>query len=166
MFNFQLRRQDGHNKVTTRSPQQPSSGRSASCHVITIVMIMNTIILKTGKLNKMLHLEPKKCCNLRTGVNGPGGNHADSRAFSAYSPRILRARGKCAENARRICGEYCSFFIQIWKFQFWLVKNCSNIEGKIFSSDICQKWGIYRQKTWRGCRLNFKFCTQLDFFVL
>ena len=106
MFNFQLRRQGGHNKVTTRSPQQPSSGRSASCHVITIVMIMNTIILKTGKLNKMLHLEPKKCCNLRTGVNGPGGNHADSRAFSAYSPRILRARGKRAENARRICGEY------------------------------------------------------------
>ena len=39
----------------------------------------------------------------------PGGNHADSRAFSAYSPRILRAfsaRALCAENARRIRGEY------------------------------------------------------------
>ena len=36
----------------------------------------------------------------------PGGNHAYSRAFSAYFPRIFRARGECAENARRIRGEY------------------------------------------------------------
>ena len=37
--------------------------------------------------------------------NRPGGNHADSRAFSAYSPRILRAFSARAENARRIRGE-------------------------------------------------------------
>ena len=37
--------------------------------------------------------------------NGPGGNHAYSRAFSAYFPRIFRARGECAENTRRIRGE-------------------------------------------------------------
>ena len=39
----------------------------------------------------------------------PGGNHADSRAFSAYSPHILRAfsaRAFCAENTRRMRGEY------------------------------------------------------------
>ena len=38
----------------------------------------------------------------------PGGNHADSRAFSAHSPRILRAfsaRALCAENTRRMRGE-------------------------------------------------------------
>ena len=28
--------------------------------------------------------------------------------------------------------EFWSFLIKIWKFQFWLIKNCSNIEGKIF----------------------------------
>ena len=34
----------------------------------------------------------------------PGGYHADSRAFSAYSPRIFRARalrGQCTENMRQ-----------------------------------------------------------------
>ena len=29
-------------------------------------------------------------------------------------------------------------------------KNCSNIEGKIFPSHICQKWDIYWQKNLKG----------------
>ena len=37
--------------------------------------------------------------------------------------------------------------IKIWKFQFWLIKNCSNIEGKIFPSHLFQKWGIYLYRT-------------------
>ena len=32
------------------------------------------------------------------------------------------------------------------------MNNCSNIEGKIFLSNICQKWHIYRQKPERGVR--------------
>ena len=41
----------------------------------------------------------------------PGGNHADSRAFSAHFPRVHSAqkmRGECAENTRRMRGGYAS----------------------------------------------------------
>ena len=44
------------------------------------------------------------------------------------------------------------------------MKNCSNIGGKIFPSHICPKWGSYWEKTCWGCRRNFKFGTQADFF--
>ena len=30
---------------------------------------------------------------------------------------------------------------------------------------FAKKWCIYWQKTWRGCRINFKFCTQLNYPV-
>ena len=32
---------------------------------------------------------------------------------------------------------FCSILIQIWKFQFWVVKNCKNIELKIFLINFC-----------------------------
>ena len=61
-------------------------------------------------------------------------------------------------------------FAQFWSkseyFQFWLVKDCSNFEAKIFPSHICQKWGTYWQKTWTGCQNTLKFGMQKDFVVL
>ena len=68
-------------------------------------------------------------------------------------------------NSLHYGSSFCSFLIKIWKFQFGLVNNCSNIEGKIFPSHICRKWGIYWQKTWTGCRINFKFCAQQNYPV-
>ena len=47
---------------------------------------------------------------------------------------------------------FCSIVIQISKFHFWLVNNCSNIEGEIFSLHICQKCVICCQKNWCWCR--------------
>ena len=44
--------------------------------------------------------------------------------------------------------------------------NCSNIEGKIFASHICQKCGIYWQKTCCWCQWNFKFGTQTNYIKL
>ena len=56
--------------------------------------------------------------------------------------------------------------IQIWSFQFWLVTECTNIEGKISPSDICKIWGVNWQKTCWGYRTDFKFCTQKLYLVL
>ena len=47
-----------------------------------------------------------------------------------------------------------------------LLINTSKFEGKIFPSHICPKLGSYWQKTCWGCRRNFKFGTQADFFML
>ena len=55
--------------------------------------------------------------------------------------------------------------IQILKFHFWLVNNCSNIEGKIFVLHICQKCVICCQKTWCWCQVNLKFCTQANYLM-
>ena len=53
--------------------------------------------------------------------------------------------------------------IQIWYFQFWLVKNLTNIEGNTFPSHICH---LSAKKTWWGCLWPFKFGTQANHFVL
>ena len=45
------------------------------------------------------------------------------------------------------------------------MNNCSNIGGKIFASDICQKCGIYWQKTCCWCLTNFKFGTQANYLM-
>ena len=50
--------------------------------------------------------------------------------------------------------------------QFWLVQNCKKITGKIFSPNICQKWVIYQQKTWRAGLWNMKFCVRSNQTVL
>ena len=46
----------------------------------------------------------------------------------------------------------------------WLgqVKNCPKIQGKIFPSNICQKCGTYRRKTWRAWLSKLKFCTEAN----
>ena len=41
-------------------------------------------------------------------IKGPGGNHADSHAFSARAENARRMRIEYAKNTRRIPGEYAS----------------------------------------------------------
>ena len=51
----------------------------------------------------------------------------------------------------------------MWKFHFWVVKNCTKFEGKILPSHICQKRDIYWQKTCCWCQWNLRFCTQANY---
>ena len=55
---------------------------------------------------------------------------------------------------------------QILKFQFWLVKNSTKFEWKIFFLNICQKCVIWSQKTCCWCQANLKFCIDANCVVL
>ena len=61
---------------------------------------------------------------------------------------------------------FYSILFQILKFQFWLVNNCSKLEGRILSSHIWQKCVICCQKTWTGCKVKLKFFTEANYLLL
>ena len=45
---------------------------------------------------------------------------------------------------------------------FGTVEKLTKDSGKIFLLNICQKWGTYGRKTWRGWLLKLKFCTEAN----
>ena len=45
---------------------------------------------------------------------------------------------------------------------FETVEKLTKDSGKIFLLNICQKWGTYGRKTWRGWLLKLKFCTEAN----
>ena len=71
------------------------------------------------------------------------------------SPKFLKVKAQFSLN-----------FVPNLKFQFWLVKNSTKFEGKIFLLNICQKCVIWRQKTCCWCQGNLKFCTDANYVVL
>ena len=63
---------------------------------------------------------------------------------------------------KRKRARFCSILIETIRSCLGQVKNCPNIQGKIFLSNIYQKCGTYRRKTWRAWLLTLKFCTEAN----